>query len=121
MNFNQEKPIFQQIAEMIENQILDGLLNADEQTPSSNDFSNIYGINPATARKGFSLLTDEGVLYKKRGMGMFVTNEAKEIIMEKRRNEFYTNRLPEIIKEIRRLNIPLDKLSELLKESAEEV
>ena len=76
MNFNQEKPIFQQIAEMIENQILDGLLNADEQTPSSNDFSNIYGINPATARKGFSLLTDEGILYKKKGMGISVDRKS---------------------------------------------
>ncbi len=120
MDFNQEKPIFLQIAEMIENQILDGHLSPDEQTPSTNDFASIYGINPATARKGFALLTDEGILFKKRGMGMYVTKNAKEIIIEKRRNEFYTSRLPEIIREVKRLGVPLDKLAELIKKGYEE-
>ena len=66
MKFTQDKPIFQQVAEFIENQILDGLLLPEEQTPSTNEFQKIYEINPATARKGLNLLVDEGIIYIKR-------------------------------------------------------
>lgn len=104
------KLIFEQVAEMVENQILDGLLNPEDQSPSTTDFANIYGINPATARKGLNILVDEGILYKKRGMGMFVTSEAKKIISEKRKNEYLTNILPDLIKNIQMLGISQDEL-----------
>ena len=79
------KLIFEQVAEMVENQILDGILQANDQSPSTTEFSNVYGINPATARKGLNILVDEGILYKKRGMGMFVTEDEKMIIENKRK------------------------------------
>lgn len=115
MQFNQDKPIFIQVAEAIENQILDGLLKPKEQTPSTNDFQRVYQINPATARKGLNILVDEGILYKKRGMGMYVSEDAMEKITNKRQKEFFTTYIPELIKEIKRLNIPMDKLIEEIK------
>lgn len=115
MQFNQDKPIFIQVAEAIENQILDGLLKPEEQTPSTNDFQRVYQINPATARKGLNILVDEGILYKKRGMGMYVSEDAMEKITNKRQKEFFTTHIPELVKEIKRLNIPMDKLIEEIK------
>ena len=99
------KLIFEQVAEMVENQILDGLLKENDQSPSTTEFSNTYGINPATARKGLNILVDEGILYKKRGMGMFVTDKAIDIIKEKRRQEYLDNILPDLIKNIKLLGI----------------
>ena len=107
------KLIFEQVAEIVENQILDGLLNTNDQSPSTTEFSNVYGINPATARKGLNILVDQGILYKKRGMGMFVTDNAKEIIKIKRKEEYIKNILPNLIKNITMLGI---KKEELIKE-----
>ena len=104
------KLIFEQVAEMVENQILDGILQANDQSPSTTEFSNVYGINPATARKGLNILVDEGILYKKRGMGMFVTDKAIDIIKEKRRQEYLDKILPDLIKNIKLLGISKDDL-----------
>ena len=120
MQFNQDKPIFVQVADAIENQILDGLLKPEDQTPSTNDFQKVYQINPATARKGLNLLVDEGILYKKRGMGMFVSEDAMEKISNKRQKELFNNHIPELIKEIKRLNIPMEKLIEEIKKMEKE-
>ncbi|MDY2986159.1 MAG: GntR family transcriptional regulator [Peptoniphilus sp.] len=111
MKFTQDKPIFQQVAEFIENQILDGLLLPEEQTPSTNEFQKIYEINPATARKGLNLLVDEGIIYKKRGLGMYVSKNAKEIILTKRQEEFFNTHIPQIIKELKRINITPTQLA----------
>lgn len=110
MEFTQDKPIFQQVADFIENQVLDGVLNANDQTPSTTEFQKIFEINPATARKGLNLLVDEGIIYKKRGMGMYVSENAKEIIIKKRQREFFEVHIPQIIKETHRLNISIDQL-----------
>lgn len=107
------KLIFEQVAEIVENQILNGVLKANEQSPSTTEFSNVYGINPATARKGLNILVDEGILIKKRGMGMFVTEDAKMIIENKRKKEYINNILPDLIKNMQLLGIGKE---ELLKE-----
>lgn len=104
------KLIFEQVAEIVENQILDGLLKTDDRSPSTTEFANAYGINPATARKGLNILVDEGILIKKRGMGMFVTKDAKEIIKEKRKKEYLENILPDLIKNLRFLEISKEDL-----------
>ena len=88
---NQEKSIYIQISEMIENDILRDVLLEDERVPSTNELAKLYAINPATAAKGVNILVDAGVLYKKRGIGMFVSSGAKETIREKRRSQFYEN------------------------------
>lgn len=107
------KLIFEQVAEIVENQILNGVLKANDQSPSTTEFSNVYGINPATARKGLNILVDEGILIKKRGMGMFVTEDAKMIIENKRKKEYINNILPDLIKNMQLLGIGKE---ELLKE-----
>lgn len=76
-SFNNEKPIFQQIRERVENAILDGQLQPEDRLPSTNEFAKEYQINPATAGKGVNELVDKGLIYKKRGVGMFVHPDAK--------------------------------------------
>lgn len=84
----QEKSIYIQIKEMIENDILRDILLEEERAPSTNELAKLYSINPATAAKGINLLVDEGILYKKRGIGMFVSDGAKEVIRTKRKARF---------------------------------
>ena len=79
----QEKSIYIQIAEMIERDILRDILLEEEKAPSTNELAKLYAINPATAAKGINILVDRGILYKKRGIGMFVVKGAKEMIMAK--------------------------------------
>ena len=88
---NQEKSIYIQISEMIENDILRDVLLEDERVPSTNELAKLYAINPSTAAKGINILVDAGILYKKRGIGMFVSAGAKEAILSRRKNEFYDN------------------------------
>ena len=80
---NQEKSIYLQIKEMIERDILRDILLEEERVPSTNELAKLYAINPATAAKGINLLVEEGILYKKRGIGMFVAEGAKAAIMKK--------------------------------------
>ena len=110
------KLIFEQVAEIVENQILDGYLKADDQSPSTTEFANVYSINPATARKGLNILVDEGILYKKRGMGMFVTKDAKKIIINKRKDEYISNILPDLIKNMTMLGITKEELFKEIEE-----
>ena len=86
---NQEKSIYIQISEMIENDILRDVLLEDERVPSTNELAKLYAINPSTAAKGINILVDAGILYKKRGIGMFVSAGAKEAISKKRPARFY--------------------------------
>ena len=86
---NQEKSIYLQIKEMIERDILRDILLEEERVPSTNELAKLYAINPATAAKGINLLVEEGILYKKRGIGMFVAEGAKAAIMKKRKEHFF--------------------------------
>ena len=102
---NQEKSIYSQISEMIENDILRDVLLEDERVPSTNELAKLYAINPATAAKGINILVDAGILYKKRGIGMFVSDGAKEVIRTKRKAQFYENYVSEIVNEAKTLGI----------------
>jgi len=102
---NQEKSIYIQISEMIENDILRDVLLEDERVPSTNELAKMYAINPATAAKGINILVDAGILYKKRGIGMFVSDGAKEVIRTKRKAQFYENYVSEIVNEAKTLGI----------------
>ncbi|MCZ4142136.1 GntR family transcriptional regulator, partial [Escherichia coli] len=82
------KPIFMQIAELIENDIISGVLAEEAQVPSTNEFAAFYRINPATAAKGINRLVEDGLLYKKRGIGMFVTEGAPQRLRAQRREKF---------------------------------
>ena len=107
MNINpgQDKPIFIQIAEGIEDGILTGAFPEESQIPSITEFSVNYKINPATALKGINLLVDDNIIYKKRGVGMFVAEGAVQKLRKKRQDQFYTNYISSLIDEARRLGI----------------
>lgn len=108
-----------QVVDLIENEILLKRLRVDDQAPSTNEFAKVYEINPATARKGLNILVDEGILYKKRGMGMFVTEDARKIVLEKRQREFFKEILPQTIVEANRLEIPFEEILEYIKKWSE--
>ena len=114
------KPIFQQIAERIEGDILDGVLPEEGQVPSTNEFAAFYRINPATAAKGVNLLVDEGLLYKRRGIGMFVAPGARETVLAKRRDQFYRQFVQPLQLEARKLGIGMEELTTLIQRSAAE-
>ena len=101
----QEKSIYIQIKEMIENDILRNILLEEERVPSTNELAKLYAINPATAAKGVNLLVDDGILYKKRGIGMVVATGAKQKIMEKRKENFYDDYIKSLLAEAASLGI----------------
>jgi DNA-binding transcriptional regulator YhcF (GntR family) len=111
---DESRPIFLQIAEAIENDILAGTLAEETQVPSTNEFAGFYRINPATAGKGVNLLVDDGVLYKKRGIGMFVAAGAREILATKRRNQFETEFVKPLVAEATKLGITQAQLLQMI-------
>lgn len=110
LDLDQEKPIFIQIAEGIEDGILTGAFPEESQIPSITEFSVNYKINPATALKGINLLVDEGIIFKKRGVGMFVAKGAISQLQKKRQDQFYDNYISRLIDEAKRLNITSDEI-----------
>lgn len=108
------KPIYLQVSEWLETEILSGNLTADEKIYSQYQLAEMFNINPATAARGLNILADENILYKKRGLGMFVSHEAIEIIRRKRR-ELVLERLLELVKEAEVLKISETELIAMFK------
>jgi GntR family transcriptional regulator len=108
------KPIFLQIAEQIENDILAGSIPEESQVPSTNEFAAFYRINPATAGKGVNRLVDDGILYKKRGIGMFVAEGARARLIQARRTRFREEFIRPLIAEAAKLGIDPDQLTEMI-------
>ncbi len=115
---DENRPIFGQIAERIEEDILAGRLAEEEQVPSTNQFAALYQINPATAAKGVNLLVDQGILYKKRGLGMFVATGSRERLMEKRRELFFEQYVVAMLREATRLGIEEEQVIEMIQKGA---
>lgn len=113
---DESKPIYVQIAEWIEDDILEGNLAEGEQVYSTNQFAKMFQINPATAAKGINLLVEEGILFKKRGIGMFVAEGAKKMIIDKRKQRFVQETIAELFQEARKLGISKEELLILIKE-----
>lgn len=110
----QEKSIYLQIKEMMEQDILRDILLEDERVPSTNELAKRFTINPATAAKGVNLLVEEGILYKKRGIGMFVAKGAKAQIVQKRKESFYDRYVRSLIVEAKGLGITKAELIEMI-------
>lgn len=91
--------IYLQIARMLEDDILRGVYREEEQVPSTNELARAYHINPATAAKGINLLVQGGILYKRRGIGMFVAKGAEAAVKEKRKEAFYDGYVRPLVKE----------------------
>ena len=114
---DESRPIFTQIAEQIENDIIAGLLPEETQVPSTNEFAAFLRINPATAGKGVGLLVDAGILYKKRGIGMFVAQGARARLVSERRERFRDQYLAPLLAEARKLGIDDEQLVRLITET----
>jgi GntR family transcriptional regulator len=108
--FDDRSPIYLQIADGIKNDILSGALKEDDQVMSTNQYAVFYRINPATAAKGFAQLVDEGVLYKKRGIGMFVSPDARERLRAGRRERFFAEVVDPMLAEAKRIGIEVDEI-----------
>ena len=117
---DESRPIFQQIAEQIENDIISGALPEETQVPSTNEFAAFLRINPATAGKGVGLLVDAGVLYKKRGIGMFVATGARDRLIGERRDRFRAQYIAPLLAEARKLGIDPAELARLIRDTTPE-
>ena len=115
-----ERSIYLQIGEKIEDDILRGILLEEERVPSTNELARAYAINPATAAKGINLLVDQGILYKKRGIGMFVAEGAKQQIIGKRKNSFYDRFVRGLVEDASSLSITEEELIEMIRRAREE-
>lgn len=113
-----EMPIYQQIARWVEEEIISDRLQANDQVPSTNEFSKIMQVNPATAGKGLKLLVDQGLLYKKRGLGMFVCEGAKKQLVARGQREFFEKKLPACLKEAEQLGIGKETIIQFIKEES---
>jgi DNA-binding transcriptional regulator YhcF (GntR family) len=106
--FDGPEPIYVQIAAMIRAQVLAGELAEEEQVMSTTQFATTFRINPATAQRAFGQLVDEGVLYKRRGLGMFVAPGARERLLERHRNEYFEHVLAPALAQADLLGIAVD-------------
>lgn len=117
LNFDSEKPIYIQLAEAIEDDILRGIFEEGNQIISTTEISVNFKINPATAGKGVNLLVDEGILFKKRGVGMFVCEGAKEKIITKRKEKFYEGFIVALLEEAEKLQISKNEIIKMIEGS----
>lgn len=107
-------PIFRQVAALIENAIVDGSLGEESQAPSSNELAAFHRINPATAAKGLNQLVTDGVLHKRRGVGMFVATGAREQLLKRRRSEFADVYVRPLLAEAQKLGISARELTTMI-------
>jgi GntR family transcriptional regulator len=113
-------PLFVGVAERLAAEIADGGLAEGERVPSTNELAAYYRINPATAAKGINMLADDGLLEKRRGIGMFVAAGARATLLARRRSEFTTRYIDPLLTEAGRLGINVDELVVLINESSGE-
>ncbi len=116
--FDGRDPIYVQIADRIRADVLSGALTEEEQVMSTTQYATTYRINPATAAKAFAELVEEGVLYKRRGVGMFVATGARERLVADRRERFFTDVVDPVAREAAVLGIPVDDVVARLRQVA---
>jgi len=114
------RPIFLQIAEQLEAQIIDGSMREETQVPSINDLAAFHRINPATALKGVNLLVDQGILYKRRGIGMFVSQGARARLVASRREAFGREFVRPLVARALALGITQEQLATMIRREAAE-
>lgn len=117
--FSDDVPIYRQIGDRIRADIVTGTLGADQQVMSTNQYASFYGINPATAAKAFQELIDQGLLYKRRGVGMFVSPDAQDKLVAQRRAQFVAEHVAPMIVEARALGISLDQVLDQVRKVAQ--
>ena len=120
MRFQEEKPLFLQLAEQLEDGILSGAYPEGSQVPSITEYAATYQINPATALKGINQLVNAGLLYKKRGIGMFVAPGAEQAVRAKRKAAFYDSYVRPLVKEGASLAVTGEELLAMVRRAIEE-
>ena len=120
LELNDHEPIFIQISKAIEDEILSDSIKEEMQVPSTTELSKFYKINPATVLKGVNILVDKEILFKKRGIGMFVSKGAKEIIKNGRKENFKEVYLKDLISEANKLGITKKELLDMISDFKEE-
>ncbi|AXH96152.1 GntR family transcriptional regulator [Ornithinimicrobium avium] len=116
--FDDRTPIYQQIAERLRDAILAGDLQEEDQVMSTTQYATTYRINPATAARAMSALVDEGLLHKRRGLGMFVSPGARERLRTQRRATFWQDALGPVLAEARALGITTEQIVDHIKEQS---
>jgi DNA-binding transcriptional regulator YhcF (GntR family) len=114
------KPIYVQIAEWLEAEILNENIKEQERIYSQYQLADMFNINPATAAKGLNILADENIIYKKRGLGMFVSSSAKKFILSKRKSQVLGHMIKELVLEARRLSVDEGELIKMIQEVKKE-
>lgn len=109
-------PIFIQIKEKLKDDILSGVYEVDELIISTNQIAKLFSVNPATAVKSVSMLQDEGIVYKKRGIGMCVEAHAKEKILKERTEQFFDQVITQTIQEAKKIGITKQQLIHVIME-----
>jgi len=107
---SETQPLFMQIMGRIESDIITGTYQPDDLIISTTQIAKVYAVNHTTAVKAVSKLTDAGILYKKRGIGMCVAHGAKEKIAARRRDIFLNKTITVMLSEAKTLGIPLEEL-----------
>jgi DNA-binding transcriptional regulator YhcF (GntR family) len=108
--FDDRSPIYRQIADQVKADVVSGTLDGDEQVMSTNQYAAYYRINPATVAKAFQQLVDEQVLYKKRGIGMFVSPTARDALRARRRETFFSDVVDPMVAEAKAVGIPIGEV-----------
>jgi GntR family transcriptional regulator len=109
------KPIYIQISEWIETEIIDGTLPPDEKVYSQYQLAELFNINPATAGKGLTLLSEAEIVYKRRGLGMFVAPDARGKLLAKRKEETLRRLIRELLNEATLLGVDDPHLLSMIK------
>lgn len=120
LNADSMKPLYVQIAEWLEGEILDETIKEEERIYSQYQLAEMFTINPATAAKGLNLLADEAIVYKKRGLGMFVSPNAKQFISTKRRSQILGQMIKELVMEAKRLAVSESELNRMIQQVRKE-
>ena len=120
INPDLDKPIFIQIAEQLEDSIFTGVFPEETKIPSTNEISALLSISPHTVLKGMNLLVDGDMIYKRRGLGMFVKEGAVERIRRKRQSQFYSQYVQALIQEALKLQISKEEIMMLIERGYED-
>jgi DNA-binding transcriptional regulator YhcF (GntR family) len=110
MKFNEDRPIFEQIALLLEDRILAGSFSESGRLPSARELAASLEVNPNTASRSLQLLADQGLAYAERGAGYFVAPGAVEKIRTMRRERFFSEELPRVFAMMESLGIQIDEL-----------
>lgn len=117
--FQGDKPIYLQIAQQLEDAIFTGIYSEETQVPSTTELSVSLQINPATVLKGMNLLVNDGIIYKKRGLGMFVSTGAVSKLEDKRRQSFFENFVSPLVNEAKKLGLDKEELKNFIERGYE--